>query len=428
MAFKNREWAERAQTEIGFEFNYHLGLAALAFILFKLSGLSVLYDWYVTSRFVKRSNFRRRFERPFGDHFKSDEAIANHAQALDTEHLLWALKLGDHTVRAKSLITAELHRRQLSDLQISNWMPQAGQITSICCAAVPSSTAQYRRLERRRRRFFMVYRLLALPLILAAFLSNCTLGSQPIPGAEDVGWIFVFLMMLVSCLAVFTGRRRSLRFLLLRPFGEPKLAPALRNVVAEHLGPISATYTLSDRAYRPGFFLALFERCNDLWRFALGALYRPSRLLMSVKNEGSFLNLARILSNVIGPSFKTFAVGDQALRIRATDDWWQLVIDMLMHSVDLIVMDISNVGSGSTWEILQLSKRRLQGNCMFICEEGYDQRGLDCLRRVDPGFDPYRLYIYTADGRFENSSGFDSRMGILLDLALRKRKKPSSGI
>jgi hypothetical protein len=70
----------------------------------------------------------------------------------------------------------------------------------------------------------------------------------------------------------------------------------------------------------------------------------------------------------------------------------------------------------------------LQGNCMFICEEGYDQRGLDCLRRVDPGFDPYRLYIYTADGRFENSSGFDSRMGILLDLALRKRKKPSSGI
>src|SRR5262249_26217638 len=148
----------------------------------------------------KHSTFHRWFERPFGDHLRSNKAIAHHAQTLDTEHLLWALKLGDHIARAKSLIAAELHRRQLSEFEILNWMPKADQITSISCAAVPSSTVQYRRLVRRRKRFFTVYRFFALPLILAAFLSNCTLRSQPIPGAEDAGWMFVFLMTLVSCL------------------------------------------------------------------------------------------------------------------------------------------------------------------------------------------------------------------------------------
>src|SRR5262249_52243220 len=149
---------------------------------------------------------------------------------------------------------------------------------------------------------------------------------------------------------------------------------------------------------------------------------RPSRLLMSVRNERTFLNLARVLPRVIGPSFKTFLVGDQALRIKATDDWWQLVVDMLMHSVDLIIMDVSDIGQGSTWEILQLSRRGLEHNCMFICQEGYDHRGLNPLRQLDPDFDRERFYIYAADGRFKNRSGFDAEMNTLLDQALQRRQ------
>jgi hypothetical protein len=62
-------------------------------------------------------------------------------------------------------------------------------------------------------------------------------------------------MLFVSAVAVFTERQRSLRILLLRPFGEAKLARALRKVVTNYLGPIATTYTLSDKDYRPNFFL-----------------------------------------------------------------------------------------------------------------------------------------------------------------------------
>lgn len=419
-----------------------LGLAALLYALFKLLGLSVLYNGYLIGRFVKRSNFRRWVERTFRSPFASKAAIADRAQGLDTEHLFWGLKLSDHTAKSRNLIVAELHRRGVSDVQISNWMPQAAQITSISCAAVPSSTAKCRRIERQRRKCFSVYRLLAFPLFILIVMSTCTttsdqmlwvepFGREPghaplIPGAEDIAVVLVYLMILVSSVAVFTERQRSLRLLLLRPFGRPKLTRALRKVVINQLGPIATTYTLSDRDYRPGFFLMIFDRSTDLWRTAVGALYRPSRLLMNVRNERTFLNLARVLPHVIGPSFKTFVVGDQALRIKATNDWWQLVIDMLMHSVDLIVMDISDIGWGSSWEILQLSRRGLERNCIFICQEGYDQRGLNALRQLDSDFDPERFYIYTAEGRFKNISAFDSKMDALCDRALRQRQKRKS--
>ncbi len=407
-----------------------LELAAFLYALFRLFGsLGVLYDWYFINQFLNRSNFHRWVERPFSSPFVSENAIANHVHALDTEHLFWGLKLSDHTAKAKNSIAAELLRRGVSDLQISNWMPRAPQITSVSYAAVPSSTARYRRLGRQRRRFFIVYRLLAFPLFLFAILSSVTIdGSPAFPEATSAGEVLIYLMIIVSSVAVFTERQRSLRVLLLRPFGKPKISPTLRRVVVNYLGPIAATYTLSDKDYAPGRFLAMAEGATDLWRTATGALYRPSRLLMNVRNERTFLNLARVLPRVIGPSFKTFVVGDQALRINATNDWWQLVIDMLMHSVDLIVMDISSIGPGSGWEILRLSRRGLEENCMFICQEGYDQRGLDALCELDPDFDPERFHIYTAEGRFKNISAFDSTMDTLLDRALQQRQKASSRI
>src|SRR5215468_3344412 len=213
---------------------------------------------------------------------------------------------------------------------MATWMPQPVQITSISCAAAPSSTAKYRKLERQRRRLFRVYRLIAIPLFVLVVMSVFATDKDGMPWIEPFGKepghastileaevmavALIYLMLLVSTMAMLTERQRSLRALLLRPFGRPKLSRSLRKVVISHLGPIATTYTLSDKSYRPGFFLMMFDRSADLWRTAVGALYRPSRLLMNVRNERTFLNVARVLPHVMGPSYKTFVVGDQALR------------------------------------------------------------------------------------------------------------------
>jgi hypothetical protein len=41
---------------------------------------------------------------------------------------------------------------------------------------------------------------------------------------------------------------------------------------------------------------------------------------------------------------------------RSTDAWWQTVMDMLMNSSEIIVMDVSHVGKGSAWEIHALER------------------------------------------------------------------------
>jgi len=77
-----------------------LELAVLVYTLFKLLGMAGLYNWYQVRQFVKRSNFRRWVGTPFRSRFASNAAVAAHAQTLDTEHLLWAIKLSDRLPRS----------------------------------------------------------------------------------------------------------------------------------------------------------------------------------------------------------------------------------------------------------------------------------------------------------------------------------------
>ena len=75
------------------------------------------------------------------------------------------------------------------------------------------------------------------------------------------------------------------------------------------------------------------------------------------------------------PSYRSLLTGGQAFNIRTSDLWWKRCIDLLAHSADVIVMDVSKVGTGSTWEIELLGQRNLLDRTIFIVQNKYESHG-----------------------------------------------------
>jgi hypothetical protein len=395
-----------------------------------------IYDWYFIRRFVKRSHFQRRSVKIFKSRFASAKAIVKRAKELSIEQLLWALKLEEHSAKAKKLIALELKERGVTSVEAANWLPEANTITAMSYASIPDSVDAYRKLVARRKTLFRIFHGLAVPLIilLPVIVLQRIYESKPVDVPVEISilanaaFVIFFMMFCLSVVASISGRRRSLRILLLRPFGDKKMTAALRQLVVNSLGPLAVTYTLSDKNYQPSIWLTFFERVADIARFALGALLKPSRRIARVRNERTFINLARAVPRVIRPGYRAFLIGDQAFNIKATEGSWKLVVDMLLHSLDIIIMDVSRVSKGSAWEISQLRTRQFLSRCIFVVQAGYESDGLAILWEHIPNFDAKQLLVYDAKGNFRAGSAvarFDNEINVAIDRRAKQYERSS---
>ncbi|HXO69467.1 MAG TPA: hypothetical protein VN838_10935 [Bradyrhizobium sp.] len=395
-----------------------------------------VYDWYFIRRFVKRSNFQCRSVKIFKSRLAPAKAIVGRAKELGNHQLLWALNLDEHSAKAKTLIALELEERGLTAVEVANWLPEANTITSTSYAGMPDSVDAYRTLVSRRKALFRIFRGLAFPLIillpvvvLQRFYERESADAPvEISILASIASIIFFVMFCLSIVASISGRRRSLRILLLRPFGDKGMTAALRRLVVNSLGPLAVTYTLSDRNYRPSIWLTVLERLADIARLALGALFKPSRRIARVRNERTFLNLARAVPRVIRPGYRAFLTGDQAFNIKATEGMWKLVVDMLIHSVDIIIMDVSRVGKGSAWEISQLRTRQFLSRCIFVVQAGYESDGLAMLREHISDLDAVQLLVYDPKGNLRTNSAaarFDNEISLAIDRRSKQHERSS---
>jgi hypothetical protein len=100
----------------------------------------------------------------------------------------------------------------------------------------------------------------------------------------------------------------------------------------------------------------------------------------------------------------------QALNVLCTASWWQATVLTLMHSSDLIVVDISSVKAGTGWEIRQLKKRGLLSRTVFIIGEEYAE-GMDaCLGEYFSPEERPVVVCYDFRGRLNDAPGFLSRL------------------
>jgi len=235
-------------------------------------------------------------------------------------------------------------------------------------------------------------------------------------------------MLVIDGVAAIHGRDRAMRILLLRPFGDRRMTRPLKRVVVRELGRLGLVFTLEDRSYRPHWFVTILMFVQGSARYILAPLLHPPLRIASIKNEWTFLKLANRLLKKLRPSFDSFVNGGQAFNIRSTNPWWQNVIEILMYSSDLVIMDVSRVHEGSKWEIDHLNACALVSRCIFIVQQEHLQEGQESIAHLLPSALRPELFAYDAKGVFLEEVKFRSLFEGAAGAAVHRWAKPLPGV
>ena len=111
-------------------------------------------------------------------------------------------------------------------------------------------------------------------------------GMRPFDNRAALGWVGQALTVTGACVAayfvvllpigVIAASRKTVRLLLLRPFGQRAMTKALKRVVLRHLGSRGHVMTLSDANYRPNPFLRIADIAFNGARYVVAPIFRPS--------------------------------------------------------------------------------------------------------------------------------------------------------
>ena len=311
--------------------------------------------------------------------FAAHDLLARRAAGLADAELAAAYSLPDHTALAQRVMAAEQVRRGLAPIDREEWLPEKSAATVPPSFASPARWSDYAELVERRRAVYrsalsmFVLWMLTIVVMLASLAAVSARSTEAISifngsryGFAAAGTLFVWVFLL----GAWRTRRRAARILLLRPFGMPGMSPPLRRIVVRHLGPLAHVFTLSDRSYRPNWFLEVLSRGWGTAKLVLGPLLKPSFRLASVRSERSYSAFANRLGNPRQLALLSLMCRGQALNIKSTYDYWKRCIHLMMNSCDVVVMDVSKIGPGSAWEIDQLSRRGMLDRCVFLAQQG----------------------------------------------------------
>lgn len=344
-------------------------------------------------------------------------------QTLNDGDLLWAYWLPEHAEQAKKVVLAELERRGHSTDHVRRWSPPPSQLTVPPTAERPVSVNKYSRLVLMRRAGWILFQILSLAGL--AMFAGAVIGGNidPALGVSGVAAIIGLVLLLVAFGVAFMVQDRARRILLLRPFGEKKMTSTLRRFVRKNLGPTGYAFTLSDRNYKPSFVDSLLFRMlsggfETLVQFAVGSIFANSHRIAAVKNDKSLFRLARALTQKFNLSYWSFITSGQAFNIRTTDPYWQICIQMLMHSCDVVIVDLSRVKAGTAWEINELHKRDLRARCMFVVSEDNQAELSEVLAQHFSQQGAPVVYVYQRDGRLRDKQRFNAELKHRLELAL----------
>jgi hypothetical protein len=384
---------------------------------------SIIAVWYRRKR-CREAGLVSRREPAFARRGFSAEARRKVAGGLDDQALFWAYFLPEHQVDAKLIVREELQRRGYSQADLDSWAPAPADVTVPHTLERPTSIERYRRLVRHRMWLFNGY--LVVLTLLTAFLAlsiYMMIAARKVGDLKEVIGVIGLLMFALAGLASLPFRNRTLRVLLLRPFGERKMTRALKHFVRKNPGRVGNVFTLSDRNYKPNLLITILwrlpaEGLDLLFIFLIGPLMGHSKRIASVKREGKFRKLERHLLRQYSPAFWSFMSGNQGFNIRSSDPWWQMCIHMLMHSCEIIVVDLSKVKAGTAWELEQLHRKAILDKCIFVVGEEHIADVGDVLERYFSPDEQPTVYVYSNAGKLIKAHDYDARFGQIMEAGL----------
>lgn len=236
-----------------------------------------------------------------------------------------------------------------------------------------------------------------------------------------------FAWMLFSFL-----RGQPARVLLLRKFNDKKLAKAMEYVITDELRPFGHISTLSDqfiRRSRWGWIGRLIP--TNFVHAALIVVWMPLRLILRQFNRArhgppyvgsarDFRNLAKRLRDRIGLNIEVAMTSKEAFIVRAHDKWWKEVVALLMGSADIIVVDLSNVTTGTLWELERLDRLDMFEHAVFIAHEDRMADARSAAERF-PGAAMKHIHSYNEVGDMADREAFRQAMLDTMSFTLRDK-------
>jgi hypothetical protein len=246
-----------------------------------------------------------------------------------------------------------------------------------------------------------------------------TQAGRKAAAAQSVGYLLVGLW--VAAFAVWflasLFRSQPARVLVLRKFNDRKLAQSMEALIQTELRPFGHVITLSDKHFRrsmwemlghmiPSNFLHLFLIVLWVpWRLVRRQFNRAKNGPARVWSARDFRNLARRLRERTGLNFEMFWTSKEVIMVRTSDAWWREVIAMLITSADVVVADLSNVTSGTQWELERLQALDLYSHAVLVARS--DRAGeAEAVRAGYPGAAGRTLHLYRSGGDMQDQNAF----------------------
>jgi hypothetical protein len=203
-----------------------------------------------------------------------------------------------------------------------------------------------------------------------AYEAQERLGKTMLLSAFGAGALWVLARMF---------RSRPARILLLRKFNNVEVDYRLRRFTRRYLSPLGHVYTLADKHFRRPFF--------DIWPFLIylsPTVWVPILVLMpwdlirgklngssaggriSIWSARQFRQFAERIADRLASNAQVMASRRGTIPVRTSDAWWQPVVKLLMLSADVIIVDLSEVASGTEWELERLSELGLLARTVFV--------------------------------------------------------------
>jgi hypothetical protein len=214
------------------------------------------------------------------------------------------------------------------------------------------------------------------------------------------------------------------RILLLRPFGQGPVSRAMKRFNRKHLAWHGFTFTLADKYLKHSLTAyALAHVPLDLGSLVT-MLYRPlfrrmHRFVFVTKPRDLALVQFRLRSRWrLGAFWQSWlGLSDRINKFRSRNELWQDCISVLLDECQVIIVDLSHVGAGTTWEVEQIFQRGYQYKALFLLHDRHDDREVavasELLSRIvmkhgTPQTEVSALHRYSAaDGSALDAAAFE---------------------
>jgi hypothetical protein len=206
--------------------------------------------------------------------------------------------------------------------------------------------------------------------------------DHDIDSVEDVfAMLFTVLLLLqLSGVSVRGFWRYPDRILLLRPFAQGPVSRSLKRITRRHLAYRGFTFTLADKHLKHSLTAYVLAHMPlDLGSLLL-LFYRPlfrrmHRYVFVRKPRDLEILRFRLRSRWrLGMFWQSWlGLGDRINKIRSRNELWMDCIDVLFESCQVIVVDVSYAGPGTTWELEQLFRCGYRYKAVFLVVDAPDQ-------------------------------------------------------